>query len=110
MPALSKTCPQCFTNVNVKRSVCDCRHCFVLKHKVFVDACRKSQRLAKRSKRALETTAETISRQNRANMAQKRALESPNDTLCRQEQNRVRMSKKSALENPSEAICRREKN
>ena len=30
MPALSKTCPECNVNVNVRKSVCDCGHCFVL--------------------------------------------------------------------------------
>ena len=64
-----------------------------------VIASRKSQRIAKRYKRALETTAETINRQeqNRANMVQKRALESPSDTLCRQEESRTCMAKKRSM-------------
>ena len=43
-------------------------------------------------------------------MARKRALESPIDTICRQEQNRARMAKTRALESPSEASHRQEKN
>ena len=96
---------------------------------------RKSQRIAKRYKRALESPAQTMHRQeqNGASMAKKRALEnpantlrrqekdrqcvakkreieSPTDTLCRQEKDRQRIAKKRALETPSETVCRQQKN
>ena len=48
----------CCVILNVKKSVRECGHCFVLKHKDSLDAIRKSQRIAKLSKRALETIAE----------------------------------------------------
>ena len=52
---LTKSCPECQTVVNVKKSVCDCGHCFVLKRKVSYDTARKSKRIAMKCKRALET-------------------------------------------------------
>ena len=63
-------------------------------------------------KRALESPSETLCRQeeSRVRMSKRRALESPSDILCRQEENRVRMSKKRAVENPSETLCRQEEN
>ena len=39
---LTKSCPECHTVVNVKKSVCDCGHCFVLKCKVSCDTARES--------------------------------------------------------------------
>ena len=39
----SKSCPECHIAVNVKKSVCDCGHCFVLKRKVSYDSARKSK-------------------------------------------------------------------
>ena len=102
MPTLSKSCPQCLANVNVKKSVCDCGHCFVLKRNVSLNKPRKSQRIANRYKRALESPAQTMHRQeqNRASMAQKRALESPSDTLCRQEKDRKCIAKKESSRKP----------
>ena len=58
MPGLSKACPECSANVNVRKSVCECGHCFVLKRKRSVDAKRRSKRIAVRSKRALESAEE----------------------------------------------------
>ena len=43
-------------------------------------------------------------------MAKIRALESPSNTICRQEQNRVYMAKQQALESPSETMDRQGKN
>ena len=40
MPKLTKVCPECSVSVNVKKSVCDCGHTFVLKRKVSIDATR----------------------------------------------------------------------
>ena len=57
MPALSKTCPECNSSLHVRKSVCDCGHCFVLKRsKVLSNTARKSLRIAMRHKRTLETT------------------------------------------------------
>ena len=76
---LTKSCPECHTVVNVKKTVCVCGHCFVLKLKVSYDTARKSKRIAMKSKRALETVAETMNRQEhvRVYIASKRSLESP---------------------------------
>ena len=38
MPKLTKVCPECSVSVNVKKSVCNCGHAFVLKHQVSIDA------------------------------------------------------------------------
>ena len=59
---LTKSCPECCAIVNVKKSVCDCGHCFVLKRKVSQDTARKSQRIAKKCKRALENVVEAMNR------------------------------------------------
>ena len=48
--------------------------------------------------------------QNRANMAKKRTLESPSETMHRQDQNRANMAKKRALESPSETVRSQEQN
>ena len=69
---LTKSCPECYAIVNVKKSVCDCGHCFVLKRKVSHDTARKSNRIAMKCKRALETTV---------HMANQRTVESPSDTI-----------------------------
>ena len=50
---LMKACPKCCENINVKKSLCDCGHTFVLKRKASIDATRKSKRIAMRSGRAL---------------------------------------------------------
>ena len=85
--------------------MCDCGHCFVLKHKVSADSARKSQRIAIRSKRALDTVHDVMcgQEQNRANMAHRRALGSLSDKLFRREQNHAYMVQKRAFENPSES-------
>ena len=108
---LSKSCPECHTVVNVKKSG-DCGHCFVLKCKVSCDTARKSKRIAMKCKRALEPLVETIHRQeqSRALMAKKRSLESAAETIYRQEQNRAQMAKNRSLESAAETIHRQEQN
>ena len=69
---------------------------------VSADSTRKGQRIAMRSKRALETVHDVKYRQeqNRANMAHRRALGSLSEKLFRREQNRTYMAQKGAFENP----------
>ena len=88
MPKLTKVCPECSVSVNVKKSVCDCGHTFVLKRKVSIDATRKSKRIAMRCKRASESPSKSMSRRelNRASMSKNRALESQNESMTRREQ------------------------
>ena len=40
MPKLTKVCPdsECSVSMNVKKSVCNCGHAFVLNRKVSIDA------------------------------------------------------------------------
>ena len=99
MPNLMKACPKYCENVNVKKSVCDCGHTFVLKRKASINAIRKSKRIAMRSEQALESLSKSLYRleQNRANMTKKTALESPDETMARCEQDRVFTDKKRAL-------------
>ena len=87
MPALSKSCPKCCTNVHARRCVCDCGHSFA-KPKISFSAARKSNQIAMKCKRTLETAVETMYRKdrNRANMAKKRALESQIETMFRRRQ------------------------
>ena len=48
MTALTKTCPECHAFVHIRKSVCKCGHCFVLKFQL-IDTGRKSARIAMRS-------------------------------------------------------------
>ena len=100
---LTKSCPECHAVVNVKKSVCDCGHCFVLKCKVSYDTARKSKRIAMKCKRALEPVVETMNRQER-DFASHRSLESAAETVHRQEQSRALMAKKRSLESAAETI------
>ena len=38
MPKLTKVCPKRSVSVNVKKSVCNCGHAFVLNRKISIDA------------------------------------------------------------------------
>ena len=62
----TKVCPQCCAVVNLRKSVCECGHYFVLKKKTSVNSksLRKSKRIAMQTKRALESTFQTTLRQN----------------------------------------------
>ena len=74
---LRKVCLQCNTVVHVKRSCCGCGHVFTLKRKVQVSADKSMGKAVKR-RRALETVEDTLQRQeqNRTRMASMRASES----------------------------------
>ena len=85
---LRKVCPQCNTVVHVKRSCCGCGHVFTLKRKVQVSADKSMGKAVKR-RRALETVEDTLRRQNRTRMASMRASETHKQTLQRQEQDRI---------------------
>ena len=91
MPALTKTCPGYHASVHVRKSMCDCGHCFVLKCKVSDSTVRKSVRIVMRHRRALETIDETRYRQEQfyTHIAKRRALETQVKcgTMCRQHQN-----------------------
>ena len=63
---LRKVCPQCSTVIHARRSICECGHAFTLK-------------------REARNTASSPTKR-------KRALESLEDTLRRQENNRIRMA------------------
>ena len=68
----------------------------MLKRKVSYDTARKSKRIAMKCKRALETVVETRKRLEHARVYvdSQRSLESPTETIHRQEQNRALMAKK----------------
>ena len=82
--------------MNVKKSVCDCGHNFVLKLKVSTDATRKSKRITIRCKQVLESVSNSKSAKQ-SKHSKRRALESPSETMTRCEQNRANMAKKRAL-------------
>ena len=87
---LRKVCPQCNTVVHVKRSCCGCGHVFTLKRKVQVSADKSMGKAVKR-RRALETVEDTLRRQeqNRTRMASMIPSETHEQTLRRQEQDRI---------------------
>ena len=92
---LRKVCPQCSTVIHTRRSVCECGHAFTLKR----EACIIASSPAKR-KRALESLEDTLRRQesNRTRMASMRASETQEQTLERLEQNRTRIASMRASE------------
>ena len=63
---LRKVCPQCSTVIHARRSICECGHAFTLKREARITASSPAKC--------------------------KRALESLEDTLRRQESNRTRMA------------------
>ena len=67
-------CPDCSVSVNVKKSVCDCGHAFVLKRKSPLIQLEKSKRIAMRCKRASESSTKSMLRRelNRANMSKRK--------------------------------------
>ena len=74
---LRKVCPQCNMVVHVKRSCCGCGHVFTLKRKARGSADKSMGKAVKR-RRALQTVEDTLRRQeqNRTRMASMRASES----------------------------------
>ena len=83
---LRKVCPQCSTVIHARRSVCECGHAFTLKREARNTASSPAKR-----KRALESLEDTLRRQesNRTRMASMRASETQEQTLERLEQNRT---------------------
>ena len=69
---LRKVCPQCSTVIHARRSVCECGHAFTLKREARITASSPAKR-----KRALESLEDTLRRQesNRTRMASMRASE-----------------------------------
>ena len=96
---LRKVCPQCNMVVHVKSSCCGCGHVFSLKRKAWVSADKSTGKAVKR-RRALETVEDTLRRQeqNRTRTASMRASETHEQTLRKQEQNRTRMASMRASE------------
>ena len=92
---LRKVCPQCSTVIHARRSVCECGHAFTLKREARITASSPAKR-----KRALESLEDTLRRQesNRTRMASMRASETQEQTLERLEQNRTRIASMTASE------------
>ena len=69
---LRKVCPQCSTVIHARRSVCECGYAFTLKREARITASSPAKR-----KRALESLEDTLRRQesNRTRMASMRASE-----------------------------------
>lgn len=113
MPRLMKGCPNCYANVHVRKSSCECGHYFgEVGGKLGYDSARKSERIAGRNRRASATIEETSYRreQSRVQMTKKRKLESSDESASRKEQNRANMAKKRALESSDESMYRKEQN
>ena len=104
---LRKVCPQCSTVVHVRRSVCECGHAFTLKQEARITASSPAKR-----KRALESLEDTLRRQesNRTRMASMRASETQEQTLDRLEQNRTCMASMRASETLHVKLHKRRKN
>ena len=81
--------------IHARRSVCECGHAFTLKREARITASSPVKR-----KRALESMEDTLQRQekNRTRMASMRASEIQEQTLNRLEQNRTRMASIRASE------------
>ena len=121
---LTKVCPECCINVNLRKSVCKYGHCFTLKRKASVNATslRKSKRIAKQVKRASELAYETIIRQTKDHLetesetlhvqqgialnAKKRALETDDQTFQRQMLDKQCIFKKRNLETDDQTFQR----
>ena len=105
-----KQCPQCGSMVAIKKSICVCGHSFKRKPPVY--ATRKSKRVAKQLKRALESADETSLRKqlDRAYQSRKRTSETSAEILCRQEHDRAYKAQKRASETVVETAQRREQN
>ena len=104
---LRKVCPQCSTVIHARRSVCECGHAFTLKKEARITASSPAKR-----KRALESLEDTLRRQesNRTRMASMRASETQEQTLERLEQNRTRIASIGASEPLHVKLHKRRKN
>ena len=92
---LRKVCPQCSTVIHARRSICECGHAFTLKREARNTASSPAKR-----KRALESLEDKLRRQenNRIRMASMRSSETQEQTLERLEQNRTRIASMRASE------------
>ena len=113
---LKKVCVHCSASVNVRKSACACGHVFASK-KSSPLVTMKSKRVAMDSRRSLESEDEIATRKSkdslrkakkrasgeflqsdRTRAAKKRALETQDVTLHRQESDRARTAEKRASE------------
>ena len=93
--------------VHARRSVCKCGHAFTLKREARITASSPAKR-----KRALESLEDTLRRQesNRTRMAIMRASETQEQTLERLEQNRTRIASMRASKTLHVMLHKRRKN
>ena len=86
---LRKVCPQCSTVIHARRSVCECGHAFTLKKEARITASSPAKR-----KRALESLEDTLRRQesNRTRMASMRASETLHVKLHKRRKNKEAMA------------------
>ena len=91
---LRKVCPQCNTVVHVKRSVCDCGHAFASKkRKARCTAVGEPENTMKRRKALLSEEELLVTKErDKVRKASKRASETREQTLHRQEQNRTHLA------------------
>ena len=91
---LRKVCPQCNTVVHVKRSVCDCGHAFASKKRKARCTAVGEPENATKHRKSLLFEEELLVRKERDKVrkASKRASETREQTLHRQEQNRTHMA------------------
>ena len=99
---LRKVCPQCSTVIHVRRSICECGHAFTLKREARNTASSPAKR-----KRALESLEDTLRRQenNRTRMASMRSSETQEQNLERLEQNRTRIASMRPLKHYDVMSC-----
>ena len=104
---LRKVRPHCNTVIHARRSICECGHAFTLKREARNTASSPAKR-----KRALESLEDTLRRQesNRTRMASMRASETQEQTLERLEQNRTRIASMRASEILHVKLHKRQKN
>ena len=91
---LRKVCPQCNTVVHVKRSVCNCGHAFTSKKmKAPCSALGEPENAMKCRKVLLSEEELLVTKQrDKVHKASKRASETREQTLHRQEQNRTHLA------------------
>ena len=126
----SKVCPQCETIVHARLKVCkSCEHVFRAKRKTehnlpdkavkrvrvsqsdsVKSAMKAKDKLQKATKRASETSEQTLQRQqqSRKHMASLRASETSEQTLQRQQQSRKHMASLRASETSEQTLHRKE--
>ena len=93
--------------IYARRSVCECGHAFTLKREARITASGPVKR-----KRALESMEDTLRRQekNRTRMASMRGTETKEQILERLKQNRTRMASMRASETAHDNLHKKRKN